>query len=356
MTVRATENMPRAPYIVGIRDSNKLRLEPPGGDVIPVGATLALLGSPEHVKAFTRQFKLKLKPNLTAFVEALNPSRSGVSEVVLPPGSNLLGKTIIDIQLRRNYGASLLALYRNQETIRTDLRSQKLRAGDTLVLHSSWADLYSLSQDRNFVVVTDFPRDDAARADKAKYALSFFALALGLIVFADLRLSVALLAGAVGMMLCRVLTVDEAYKAISWQTVFLLAGLIPLGMAVDTSGTATWIAEEILLLFGDLPHWMLQTAVAILATFFTLLISNVAATVLLVPLAVNIAIGVGANPAIFALTVALATSNSFFIPTNQVNALVMGPAGYRVADFIRAGGIMTILYLVVMISVLNLFY
>ena len=356
MTVRATEIMPRAPYIVGIRDSNKLRLEPPGGDVIPVGSTLALLGSQEYVKEFTRQFKLRLKPNLSAFLEALNPSRSGVSEVVLPPGSNVLGKTIIDIQLRRNHGASLLALYRDQETIRTDLRSQELRAGDTLVVHSSWADLYSLSQDRNFVVVTDFPRYDAARADKATYALCCFTLALGLIVLTELRLPVALLAGAVGMMLCRVLTVDEAYRAISWQTVFLLAGLIPLGMAVDTSGTATWIAAEILLLFGDLPHWMLQTAIAILATFFTLLVSNVGATVLLVPLAVNIAIGAGANPAVFALTVALATSNSFFIPTHQVNALVLGPAGYRVADFIRAGGIMTVLYLVTMISMLNLVY
>ncbi|MET0052804.1 MAG: SLC13 family permease, partial [Candidatus Thiodiazotropha sp.] len=99
-----------------------------------------------------------------------------------------------------------------------------------------------------------------------------------------------------------------------------------------------------------------QTSVAVLATFFTLVMSNVGATVLLVPLAVNIAIGAGGNPALFALTVAIATSNSFLIPTHQVNALIMGPAGYRVADFMKAGGIMTILFLVVMIAMMNLVF
>jgi di/tricarboxylate transporter len=93
-----------------------------------------------------------------------------------------------------------------------------------------------------------------------------------------------------------------------------------------------------------------------LATAFTLVMSNVGATVLLVPLAVNMAIGVGANPAVFALIVALATSNSFLIPTHQVNALIMGPGGYRVMDFIRAGSIMTLLYLVVLISAINLIF
>ncbi len=95
---------------------------------------------------------------------------------------------------------------------------------------------------------------------------------------------------------------------------------------------------------------------AVLATFFTLVMSNVGATVLLVPLAVNVAIGVGASPAVFALTVALATSNSFIIPTHQVNALIMGPGGYSVPDFLKAGGIMTVLFLVVMMVMMLLVF
>ena len=105
-----------------------------------------------------------------------------------------------------------------------------------------------------------------------------------------------------------------------------------------------------------MPVWVIQGALAVLATAFTLVMSNVGATVLLVPLAVNIAIGVDADPAVFALTVALATSNSFLIPTHQVNALIMGPGGYRVPDFMRAGGVMTVLFLVVLIGTMNLFY
>ena len=112
----------------------------------------------------------------------------------------------------------------------------------------------------------------------------------------------------------------------------------------------------VLSVVGDMPVWVIQLAVAVLATLFTLVMSNVGATVLLVPLAVNIALGAGADPALFALTVAIATSNSFLIPTHQVNALIMGPAGYRVADFMRAGGIMTVLFLLVSVTMLNILF
>jgi len=194
------------------------------------------------------------------------------------------------------------------------------------------------------------------RPHKVGYAVFFFIAALGLVLFSDLRLSLSLLTGALGMVLSGVLSMDEAYKAVSWKTVFLLASLIPLGMAVENTGTAAWIAQQTLELLGDVPVWVLQGALAVLATLFTLVMSNVGATVLLVPLAVNLALSAGADPAIFALTVAIATSNSFLIPTHQVNALIMGPGGYLVPDFMRAGGIMTVLFLVVMLIMMNLVF
>jgi di/tricarboxylate transporter len=162
--------------------------------------------------------------------------------------------------------------------------------------------------------------------------------------------------GAIGMVISGVLKIEEAYESVSWSTVFLLASLIPLGLAVETSGTAKWIAEQTLLVVGGMPIWVIQAAVAVLATFFTLVMSNVGATVLLVPLAVNIAIGAGASPAVFALTVALATSNSFLIPTHQVNALIKGPGGYRVPDFMLAGSFMTILFIIVMLLMMNIIF
>jgi di/tricarboxylate transporter len=138
--------------------------------------------------------------------------------------------------------------------------------------------------------------------------------------------------------------------------VFLLASLIPLGMAVETSGTAAWIATLTLSVVGEMHPIVIQSSIMILATFFTLVMSNVGATVLLVPLAINIAHGVGADPAVYALTVAIGTSNSFLIPTHQVNALIMGPAGYRVVDFIRAGSVMTILFLIVSMTMMWLLF
>jgi di/tricarboxylate transporter len=212
-----------------------------------------------------------------------------------------------------------------------------------------------ISLNPNFVVVTDFPRE-INRPHKVAHALAFFAIALGLVLFSDLRLSLALLVGAVGMILSGVLSMDEAYKSIAWQTVFLLASLLPLGMAMETTGTAAWVAQECLQIIGDVSIWVIQLALAVLTTALTLVMSNVGATVLLVPLAVKIALGTGADPAMFALTVALAASNSFLLPTHQVNALIMGPAGYRVADFIRAGGIMSVLFLALLMISLNLLY
>ena len=192
--------------------------------------------------------------------------------------------------------------------------------------------------------------------EKLRYACGFFALTLFLVIFTDIRLSAALMTGAVGMILSGVIKIEEAYQAIGWQSVFLLASLIPLGIAMENSNTAAWVAQQVLYYLGDVPVWVLQTVLAVMATIFTLVMSNVGATVLLVPLAINIAIGVGADPSVFALTVALATSNSFLIPTHQVNALIMGPGGYQVMDFIKAGGIMTVMFLAVMISMLNWLY
>ncbi|HHH39407.1 MAG TPA: SLC13 family permease, partial [Sedimenticola sp.] len=236
------------------------------------------------------------------------------------------------------------------------IRELPFHAGDTLVVHTTWEALARLEKDRNFVVVTtEYPHEEL-RPHKVGWAALFFAIALSMVLFTDIRLSVALLTGAIGMILSGVLNIDEAYEAVSWKTVFLLASLIPLGLAVESTGTAKWIAEQTLSVVGDMPIWVIQASVALLSTFFTLVMSNVGATVLLVPLAVNIAIGAGADPAVFALTVAIATSNSFLIPTHQVNALIMGPGGYRVPDFMRAGGIMTILFLVVMMVMMTLIY
>ncbi len=325
---------------------------------LSAGMVLGITAEPEYLDHFVEKYHLRRRPQLRTFVEDLASTKAGIAEIVIPPSSKLIGKSARDIWLRKTYGISMITLHRDGHTMREveDIRNIPYHSGDTLVVHTTWEALMRLEKDNNFVVITsEYPHEEL-RPNKVIWAGIFFLVALSLVLFTDIRLSIALLTGAIGMVLTGVLRIDEAYEAVSWKTVFLLASLIPLGMAVEQTGTAKWIADQTLLVVGDMPIWVIQAAMAVLATFFTLVMSNVGATVLLVPLAVNIAIGVGANPALFALTVAIATSNSFLIPTHQVNALIMGPGGYRVPDFMRAGGIMTILFLVVSVTVLNLLY
>jgi di/tricarboxylate transporter len=348
--------------VIAVEKGDGLRLGADGVDRslgITAGTTLGLLGAHESLERFFAANHLQPKADLDLFAEAMSSTKAGVAEIVIPPGSSLIGKTARDVWMRKTYGLSLLAINRGEKRITFEtggVRNTPFLAGDALVVHTTWADLTRLTKDRNFVVVTtEYPHEEL-RPHKVRAALLFFVITLGLVLFTDLRLSVALLTGALGMILAGVLSIDEAYDAVSWKTVFLLASLIPLGLAVEASGTAAWIAQQTLSALGEVPIWVVQAALAVLATLFTLVMSNVGATVLLVPLAVNMAIGVGADPAVFALTVAIATSNSFLIPTHQVNALLMGPGNYRVVDFMRAGGIMTIIFLVVALSMLNLVF
>ncbi len=352
-------------YIIGTEYRGMKVIAPRIDTEIQTPARLAILGRKKVIQEICDIYGLEVLPELDHFAEDFAPTKAGVAEIVVTPGSSIIGKTAFELQFRRSYGMSLLAIHRGEATMSlvedgeqeaTRIVQVPFQAGDTLVVYTPWEQLSRMKKIKDFVVVTaDFPEEEL-RPHKVQWALLFFAIALGLILFTDVRLSLALLVGAVGMILSRVLSMDEAYRAVGWNTVFLLASLIPLGMAVQNTGTAAWIAHQVITLLDGWPIWALQVGVAVLATGFTLVMSNVGATVLLVPLAVSIAVAAGGDPAIFALTVAISTSNSFIIPTHQVNALIMGPAGYKVSDFLRSGGIMTIIFLVVSQGVMALFY
>ena len=352
-------------YIIGTDYRGKRTVAPMASTKIEAPCRLAILGLKRIVQEFTDDYGLEILPSLQNFSDDFATTQAGVAEIVVPPGSSVIGKTPGEVRYRAAHGLSLLAIHRGEETLShvetpehaaTQLTDVPLLAGDTLVVHTKWVSLTRLSENRDYVIVTSgYPRGEV-RPQKVGWALVFFGIAIGMILFSDVRLSLCLLTGACGMIITRVLSVDEAYAAIGWNTVFLLASLIPLGIAVQATGTASWIAQQVLILLDGWPIWSLQVCVAILATIFTLVMSNVGATVLLVPLAISIAVAAGGNPAIFALTVAISTSNSFFIPTHQVNALIMGPGGYRVIDFMRCGSIMTVLFLVVSMVMMNIVF
>ena len=342
--------------VVASRYAGKVLIGPPVEAPIAAPATLAVIAQPDKLEAFVAAGDLRLRQKLAEFRYLLARSLAGVAELLIPPDSRLVGQTAKDMHFRLTYGLSLLSIVRAGKAITDKVAAIPIEVGDMLICHTRWEYLTLLEKDRDFVVVTtDYPHQ-VPEPYHLKLALGFFALSMGMIIFTEIALPVALMTGAVGMIVFGVLTMDEAYKTVSWKTVFLLAGMLPLGMAVESSGTANYIVRHLLAFVGDVPPWALQAMLAIVASGFSLVISNVGATVLLVPFAINLAVAIGADPAMYALTVAISTSNSFLIPTHQVNALIMGPGEYRVADFLRVGGIMTILFLVVSLFVLNLVF
>jgi di/tricarboxylate transporter len=343
------------PLILAIRTGEEARLAPPADQMIWVGTVLGVLGQREAVAHWSQQNDLRVLSRLRNFGEMFNPSRAGIAEAVVPPSSRFVGQKIGDLRLRKRHNISVLAVNRGDKIFREDIRQLSIRQGDTLVFHGFWRDLTQAAEDRDFVVVTDYPKEEE-RPHKIWNAVVFFALAIALALFSDVKLPIAMLTGAVGMLLTGVLSMDEAYRAVNWKTIFLMAGLIPLGWAMDSTGAGAWIAQETLDLFGDVHPYVLQFAIAVLTTVFTSVMSNVGATVVMVPLAINVALAANASPVQFALIVALSASNSFTSVSNPVMAIISGPGGYRAVDLWRIGGPLSLIYIVLLLVLVNLLF
>ncbi len=328
---------------------------------------IAVIGFPEDVNKFASDLGFTLSKDLNVFAEDLSPNNAGMLEGIITPRSQLVGKTMRQVRFRNTYEINPVTLCRKGESIYSDLSDIEFQPGDALLLFGKWEKFHMLKDKQTFVFTTDV-KGEIVRTEKAKLAVSWLVIALFLVIgfnplmamlgYPGLKLSLAvcLLTGALGMILTKVMTVDEAYQSVDWMTIFLLAGLIPLGLAFQKTGTAEYIATGIMNLIGNVPVIVFLGVVGIITSFFTLVVSNVGATVLLVPLTINMAIQTGADPRMAALVVALSASNTFIIPTHQVNALIMRPGGYRTVDYVKAGAGITILFLTVMLTMLHLFY
>ena len=316
---------------------------------------IAIVGAEKNILRFAHDYDLKVKDKLEVFEEDLSSSNAGKVEAIVTPRSELEGKTLGKVHFTEKYQVNPIAIRRKDKVYYGGLTEIVLHPGDVILLQGLWEKFAILKDSEDLSFITPFEAE-VMKTHKAKMAVICFAIAITLVMSGKVKLSVALMTGALGMILTGVLKVDEAYHAVDWRTVFLLAGLIPLGIATEKTGTAAYIANQILGFIGDVSPLILLTVIGLLTSVFTLVVSNVGATVLLVPLAINMAIGGGADPRMAALTVAVAASNTFVLPTHQVNAYIMGPGGYRTVDYLKAGSVMTVLYLVVMIGTMYVFY
>lgn len=331
---------------------------PASTNTVSASDDLAIIGLKNNVLQLAEEYGWEVKAALETFAESLSTTNAGMAETIVTPRSEFIGKTIGETNIRNAYGLNLVALFRGRKIFYTGLHRIRLRMGDTLLLQGPWENFHKLKnhqQQRSLTFATPL-EGEILRPHKAKLALFWFAVVMVMIIVFKRKVPTAFMTGAVGMIITGVLSIDEAYQSVDWMVIFLLSGLIPLGIAFEKTGTAAYIARAILNLIGHPSPIVILAVVGTLASFFTLIISNVGATVLLVPLCMNLAAMAGGDPRMAALVVALSASNTFMLPTHQVNALVMRPGGYRAVDYAKAGAILTFLFLAVELSIIYFFY
>ncbi len=324
-------------------------------DAIEPGDILWVIGSDEKVATLTKELGWQLRPAPDLFGDDNSIDESGIIEGVVIPHSNLTGHTMEELQFRELYKVNPLAIVRGDEIIMDNINVTTLIQGDTLLLQGKWNRFRLIAEKMDIAFVEEI-RGEEFKPERTRCALFFLFMSLTLVLGFQVKLSIALLTGALGMIITRIISADRAYEAVDWRTVFLLAGLIPLGTAFENTGAAAYIAHLVLNAFSQMTPLLLLFLVSVLTAFFSLVASNVGAAVLMVPLAMNMAAQMGIDPMLTALVVAVSASNTFILPTHQVNALIMRPGGYRPKDYMKAGFGASILYTVILLGVLKLFY
>ncbi len=335
--------------------THKRNVAPLAEDTLCCGDIIAVVGDERYIRKMAADFGWTYSDELKVFADDLAASNSGIMEGIVTPRSRLIGKKMGEVKLRKTYGVTPLAVFSGHEMIISDLTDLTISEGNAFLMHGKWSAFHRLKEQNDFVF-TEPIQGELIREEKAPWAMAWLAISLVMILGFDFQLSISLLVGALGMVLTQVLTIDEAYQSVDWMTVFLLAGLIPLGTAFESTGAAKLIADTLMNMLGVPSPTVLLASIAVLTSFFTLFTSNVGATVLLVPLSMNLAISCGCDPRAAAMTVALAASNTFILPTHQVNALVMRPGGLHSVDYLRAGSGMTLIFLVVLVAGMRVFF
>jgi len=341
-------------HILAINKDRTLEYAPWRNTRFTYGQTIVLLGEKENIDSFAADYLLAPKRKPGKLRSLNDPESAGFSEIVIPPRSGIIGKSIRDFGLRKNYGIEPIALFRSGTITEGDFSDVLINAGDTLIVHGSWQNIARLKTNSDFVLIAPITAE-ARTPSKTLPAIACFSLAI-ILTFSGLPISIAFLTGAVSMVLTRVLDIDEAYQAIDWKVVFFLAGLIPLSIAMEKTGAAFLLATSVMEIVHGSHLILVLLAVALLATIFSLFMSNVAATVILAPLVINMAQIGGYDPAAMVLLLAVSCANSFILPTHQVNIMLKSQGGYSNLDYLKAGGGMTVLFLLIIVSAFYLLY
>jgi len=332
-----------------VREGDVLVLRTDRNDLVTLIETNGLKLAPDAEKV--------PEETLTAEDEELaEPEPQELVEVVVAPDASLVGETLEELNFRQRYDATVLAIRRGERVIHARMDDRPLRGGDTLLVQASEDTVRRFTADRNFVVAGPFDLP-AYRREKLPMALGIVA---GVVALAGLGITpivLSALVGVVAMVATGCLHPSELYDAVDWNVVVLLAGLIPLGLAMTSTDAAAFIAGHVVVAAGGAHPLVLLAVFYLLTAVLTNVISNNASVVLLIPVAVDVALATGLSPFAFALAVTFAASTAFMTPVGyQTNLMVYGPGGYRFMDFVRAGAPLQLLLALVTVLGIGALY
>ena len=327
---------------------------------ISAGDILIVRGSRDVVLQIKDEREIEILPDIKFSQESLdaelNTEQDKIGEVLILSNSRLIGSTIKDLRFRQRYNATVLAIRRGQELIRDRLGRVPLRFGDLLLVQGPKQSFLGLQTTRELLVLEQRNAENL-RQDKAIIAI---AICMGVILVSAFNLipiMVSALTGVILMVLTGILKPGEIYGAVRWDVIFLLAGLIPLGIAMDQSGATALIADQLLIVGTHLSGYWILTFFYIVTSVLTAILSNNAAVLLMIPLSIQIAESLTMNPFSVMFAVTFAASNSFMTPISyQTNTMIYGPGGYKFIDFIRLGTPLSILMTVITPALIILLY
>lgn len=279
-----------------------------------------------------------------------------LAEIIVPPRSRFIGRTLRDIGFRARYRMAVLAIQRHGELQHEPMSAMVLEAGDILLVRGSDRALEELHQRGEFTLLGGV-KLPIRRTGKMKVALPIMAAVILLAAFDVFPILVSAVLGVIAMFVTGCITPEGAYEEVDWMVLVLLGSIIPLGIAMQNTGTATFLANGMLGLTAPLGLLGMLAAFYLLTSLLTELISNNASAVVLTPIAVATGISLGVSPLPFVIAVMLAASNSFMTPIGyQTNTFIYGPGGYRFTDYLRVGGPLNLLLLVAATFIIPIFF
>jgi di/tricarboxylate transporter len=343
--------------VVGIvREGESFVFMPRPEETVRQGDLLILQGSGHDLDVLEGLQELVIQKPSSDLAAELESHQASITEVLLSPRMTLAGQTLADVLFRDHYGLSVLAVWRKGRAYRTNLQDMPLQFGDALLVYGQRQNLAAVARDPNFLVLDR----DAAQAPLVKKAPLAAAIMVAVLLSAILGLvpiAIAALTGAALMVLGGCLSMDEAYRAVEWKVIFLIASMLPLGVAVQNSGAARMAAEALIAAVGDLgPRWVVAALFLVTVTG-TQVIPTAALVVLMAPIALDAAGSLGISPHLLMMTIAIAASSSYASPlSHPANLLVMAPGGYRFIDFIKIGVPLTFLVMAVSVWLLPILW